>query len=70
MENIFWKMVNIIQDNLKMVYLMEKEYCKIGKIKYEDNYINDKREGNGKGFWQDGEYFIEQLKMVYLTEKK
>ena len=49
---------------------MEKEYCKIGKIKYEDNYINDKREGNGKGFWQDGEYFIEQLKMVYLTEKK
>ena len=25
MENIFWKMVNIIQDNGKMIFFMEKE---------------------------------------------
>ena len=38
------------------------EYYSNGKIKYEGDYINDKREGNGKYIWEDGEYYIGQFK--------
>ena len=48
MENIFMKMVNIIQDN--------------GKIIYEGDWINNKREGNGKYIFENGEYYIGQFK--------
>ena len=29
-----------------------------GDIKYEGDFVNDKFEGNGKGYWEDGEYLI------------
>ena len=29
---------------------------------YEGDYINDKKEGNGKYIWENGEYYIGQFK--------
>ena len=33
-----------------------------GNILYEGDFINDKREGNGKCIIEDGEYYIGQYK--------
>ena len=38
------------------------EYYSNGKIKYEGDYINDKREGNGKYIYENGEYYLGQCK--------
>ena len=38
------------------------EYYKNGNIKYEGDYINGKREGNGKFIDEDGNYYIGQFK--------
>ena len=37
-------------------------YYSNGKIMYEGDYINDKREGNGKYIWENGNYYIGQWK--------
>ena len=29
---------------------------------YKGDWINDKREGNGKYYWENGEYYIGQFK--------
>ena len=29
---------------------------------FEGEYINDKKEGNGKYIWEDGEYYVGQFK--------
>ena len=34
-----------------------KEYYSNGKIQYEGEYFNDKREGNGKYFDEEGKYY-------------
>ena len=39
MENVYMKMVYIVQDNLKMVYFMEKEYYMIQMEKLRKNII-------------------------------
>ena len=31
-------------------------------MKYKDDFANDKYEGNEKHIWEDGEYYIGQLK--------
>ena len=36
------------------------EYYPNGKIQYEGDWINDKREGNGKYIWENNEYYIGQ----------
>ena len=45
-------------------------YYSNGNIQYEGDWINDKREGNGKGIWETGEYYILLYniygKMVYI----
>jgi len=35
-------------------------YYKDGKIEYDGNFINGKREGKGKYIWEDGSYYIGQ----------
>ena len=37
-------------------------YYSNGNIQYEGDWINNKREGNGKYIWEDGEYYIGQWK--------
>ena len=37
-------------------------YYSNGNIKYEGDWINDKKEGNGKYIWEDGNYYIGQFK--------
>ena len=39
-----------------------KEYYSNGNIKYDGEFINDKREGKGKFIWEDGEYYIGEWK--------
>ena len=39
-----------------------KLFYKNGNIKYEGDWINDEIEGNGKYYWEDGEYYIGQFK--------
>ena len=36
-------------------------YYNNGKIKYEGNFINGKKEGNGKYYWEDGQHYIGQF---------
>ena len=33
-------------------------YYKNGNIKYEGNYLNDKKDGKGKYIFEDGNYYI------------
>ena len=43
-------------------------FFKNGKIKYEGNFVNNKKEGMGKYFFEYGEYFIkENSKKYYLS---
>ena len=37
------------------------EYYSNGKIMYEGDWLNDNYEGNGKEFFEDGEYYIGQI---------
>ena len=39
-----------------------KEYYSNGNIMYEGDFVNDKREGNGRYIWEDGENYIGQFK--------
>ena len=34
------------------------EYYKNGTVKYEGEYINDKYEGKGKYFYENGDFYI------------
>ena len=36
---------------------------------YEGDYINDKREGNGKYIWEGGKYYIGQFKNDFANGK-
>ena len=36
---------------------------------FEGDYINDKTEGNGKDYYEDGEYYIGQFKNGYSHGK-
>ena len=38
------------------------EYYSNENIKYDGDWINDKREGNGKYILEDGKYYIGQFK--------
>ena len=42
------------------------EYYSNGNIKYEGDYINDKREGIGKYIWEDGKYYIGEWKRNWI----
>ena len=35
-------------------------YYSNGKIRYEGNWINNKKEGNGKYIFENGEFYIGQ----------
>ena len=37
-------------------------YYKSGNVKYEGDFVNDKFEGDGKYYWESGEYYIGQFK--------
>ena len=37
-------------------------YYKNGNIMYDGEYVNDKREGNGKYIYENGEYYIGEWK--------
>ena len=37
-------------------------YSKLGNIKYEGTFLNDKFEGNGKFYYSNGNYFIGKFK--------
>ena len=41
---------------------MEKEHYTHGNIIYEGDWIEDKKEGNGKEIYENGEYYIGQFK--------
>ena len=45
------------------------EYYKDGNIKYEGDFVNDKREGKGKYIWEDGEYYIGEWLNDYMHGK-
>ena len=64
MEKIFpmikKKIEHIIQDNLKIIYIMEKELNIIVIIKYN---MKGKYEGNGRLNYEDGTYLLGNLKM-------
>ena len=38
------------------------EYYKNGNIKYDGDFVNGKREGNGKYIYESGNYYIGQWK--------
>ena len=40
------------------------KYYKNGNIQYEGDFINGKREGNGKYIYDYGDYYIVNIKMV------
>ena len=47
-----------------------KEYYSNGNIRYEGDYVNGKREGNGKYIFEDGTYYIGEWKNGLFNEKR
>ena len=71
MENIYAKMVNIIQDNGKMDLNGKRTlYDSNGNIWYEGNFVNDELEGYGKYIYEDDTYYIGQFKNFFWVMEK
>ena len=64
MKDIFWMMINIIQENFKNNLTNGKgiKYYTNINILYESDFINGNFEGNEKYIDDDGKYYIGQLK--------
>ena len=70
MENIFMKMVNIIQINIKMVLKRGKRiyYYKNNSNKYEGDFIHDTFNGNGKYMYENEDNYIGQFLIIMVKE--
>ena len=64
MENIIIQMANIIQGNFKkgLKHGIAIKYEQNGNKIYEGGFINDKRDGIGKYYNEDGQYYVVQWK--------